>query len=188
MTPSKISKDQIQKIVLSALGFVALLYVYFSFFLGPLNKGRATAEAGIADLQGKLSSSKSEMAKAKNLSRQAAEATARFAALKALSPEGAPIAWFPPRLKLFFANQSVDKATIRLDGSAPFKEPEMAEWEKYSWAMDFPQTDFATLGHALAELENSEPLLAVLRIDIKAVGSDPEFQQVTLNATSTLRK
>ncbi|MEO5719869.1 MAG: hypothetical protein ABIR71_00180 [Chthoniobacterales bacterium] len=188
MTSGKISKDQIQKIVLSGIGFIALVYVYFTFFLGPLNKGRATAETAIADLQTKLASSKTDMEKSRNLADRAAAATNRFAALKAMSPEGAPIAWFPPRIKILFANQKIDKASIRLESSEPFTASEMAEWSAYNWIIDLPQTDFATLGQAIAELENAEPLLAVNKINIKAVGDDPQFQQVTLTATSTLRK
>ncbi len=39
MKIKKMSKDEIQKIVLSAIGFVALIYCYFTFFLGPLLRG-----------------------------------------------------------------------------------------------------------------------------------------------------
>ena len=48
MKPKNLTKDQIQKIILSALGFVALIYCYFNFFLGPLNKSRASMTATIA--------------------------------------------------------------------------------------------------------------------------------------------
>ncbi|MFN2507243.1 MAG: hypothetical protein ABR589_00535 [Chthoniobacterales bacterium] len=188
MNQTKLSKDQIQKLALSGLGFVVLIYVYFSFFLGPLNKGRATAEATIASVQAKLDSSKSEMMKATNLEQQATAATTRFAALKSLSPEGAPIAWFPPRMKLFFANQQIEKATVRLENSTAYKEPEMSEWMRYTWLIDLPQTDFATLGKALADLENSEPLLTIPRLSIKAVGDNPQFQQVSLTASSAIMK
>lgn len=188
MNQGKLTKDQIQKLALSAMGFVVLLYVYFSFFLGPLNKGRAQAQKSITDVQNKLASSKNETTKTLNLETQAGAATARFAALKALSPEGAPIAWFPPRIKVLFANQHIEKATVRLETSAAYKEPEMAEWNKFSWNIELPQTDFATLGKAVAELENSEPLLAVSRISIRAIGDDPQFQLVSLLAHSTLLK
>ena len=42
MTLTKLNKDQIQKIVLSTLGFIGLIYCYFNFFLGPLNRSRET--------------------------------------------------------------------------------------------------------------------------------------------------
>jgi hypothetical protein len=188
MKQSKLTKDQIQKLALSAIGFVVLLYVYFSFFLGPLNRSRASMLATMNELQGKIDSSKSEMMKATNLERQAGAATTRYAALNDLTPEGAPIAWFPPRMKTFFANQGIDKAVARLDSSTPFKEPELSNWVKLSWMIDLPQTDFASVGKAVAALENAEPLLAVTKLNIKAVADAPEFQQVTLAATTTMVK
>ena len=51
MNLPKFSKDQIKKLALSTMGFVFLLYVYFSFFLGPLQKIRAATLAQIADRQ-----------------------------------------------------------------------------------------------------------------------------------------
>jgi hypothetical protein len=187
-TPKKFSKDEIQKLVLSALGFVGLLYVYFSFFLGPLNKSRTAAEARIAELQTKLSSSKTEILKASNLEQQAGAATERFSALKALSPEGAPIAWFPPRMKLFFVNQQVEKSTVRLEANGPYKQPELSDWLKYTWQIDLPQTDFTTSGKAIAQLENSEPLLNISRLSMKADANDPQFQQINLTANTTVLK
>jgi hypothetical protein len=188
MKQIKLNKDQIQKLMLSTIGFIALLYVYFSFFLGPLNRSRDSMLATIDEVQTKVGNSKNEMAKTANLERQATNATTRFAALKALSPEGAPIAWFPPRLKTFFTSQEIDKSTARLESSVPYKEPDLASWMRYNWAIDLPQTDFSTLGKAVAALENSEPLLSVMRITVRAVPDDPQFQQVTLNASTALLK
>jgi hypothetical protein len=188
MKKLNLSKDQIQKLSLSSIGFFVLLYVYFSFFLGPLNKSRDSMLATINDLQSKVGGSKNEMAKATNLEKQASAATTRFAALKALSPEGAPIAWFPPRMKIFFANQQIDKTTARLETSSPYKEAELSAWMRYIWALDLPQTDFTTTGKAIAALENSEPLLAITHLNVRAIGDDPQFQQVSLTATTAIMK
>ncbi|MGZ5021189.1 MAG: hypothetical protein ACXWFY_01330 [Chthoniobacterales bacterium] len=185
---TKLTKDQIQKLLLSSLGFVALLYVYFSFFLGPLNKSRTSMQKNIEDLQAKLGNSKSEISKADTLEKEAGVATSRFAALKNLSPEGAPIAWFPPRMKLFFANHQIDKATARLDTSTAYKEPELSEWTRYSWMIELPQTDFITAAQAIADLENAEPLLALSKVSLKAGTDDPQFQQVTLVANTAIMK
>src|SRR5436305_11556829 len=78
MNLPKLSKDQIKKLSLSAMGFVVLLYVYFTFFLGPLQKIRDTTLGQIADRQKKIDSSKSEVAKAATLKRQAKDSMARF--------------------------------------------------------------------------------------------------------------
>jgi hypothetical protein len=184
----KLSKDQVKKLFLSSTGFIVLLYVYFSFFLGPLNSSRDSALAQINELQDKVANSKNELTKTAKLEKQAETATAQFAALKALSPEGAPIAWFPPRIKTFFANQEIDKASARLESNSPYKEADLANWTRYSWVIELPQADFSTLGKAVAALENGEPLLSITRIDIKAMSEDPQFQQVTLTANTAMVK
>jgi hypothetical protein len=188
MKKLKLTKDQIQKLALSTIGFFVLIYVYFSFFLGPLNRSSDTMLGTIAELQDKVANSKSEMAKASNLEKQATTATTRFAALKALSPEGAAIAWFPPRMKTFFANQEIDKASARLETSVAFKEPDLATWMRYNWLIELPQADFPTLGKAVAALENSEPLLSIIKINIRALPDDPQFQQVSLGASTAIVK
>ena len=188
MNLPKLNKNQIQKLALSVMGFVFLLYVYFTFFLGPLNQSRSTTLAAIEDCQRKIDSSKSEMAKATNLDRKAKDATTRFAGLKSLSPEGAPIAWFPPRMKIFFANQQIDRAVARLESTTGFKQPELAAWTKYNWLIELPQADFASLGKAIAELENTEPLLAVTKLSIHTLPDSPQFQQVGIAATTVIEK
>src|ERR1700736_6655656 len=182
----KIKKDQVQKLVLSTIGFIILLYVYFNFFLGPLNRSRDDMVLEIDDRQRKLSDSKNEITKAANLEHQAAKATSRFAALRALSPEGAPIAWFPPRLKTFFAQQQIDKAVAHLENSTAFKEAELSGWTKYNWWIDLPQADFASVGTAIAELENTEPLLSITRLHIQTLPSQAQFQHVELAAASII--
>jgi hypothetical protein len=184
----KFNKDQIQKMVLSTIGFFILLYVYFTFFLGPLNRSRNTMLGTIADLQTKMASSKNDLNKVKKLEQQASAATARFAALQALSPEGAPIAWFPPKIKSFFANQKIDKVNARLATTSAFSQPELSAWIKNFWSIDIPETDFATLGTAIAKLENIEPLTTVEKLSIHANPSEPQNQQVTMVLATTFVK
>ena len=184
----KLNKDQIQKMLLSAIGFIVLIYVYFTFFLGPLSRSRDSMLGQIDEVQGRVAGSKNELAKTAKLEKQAESATTRFAALKALSPEGAPIAWFPPRMRTFFGNVEIDKATARLEGSSAYKEADLANWMRYTWLIELPQTDFSTLGKAVAALENTEPLLSITHINIKAMPEDPQFQQVTLTASTAMVK
>jgi len=182
------NKDQIQKLALSTIGFIVLVYVYFSFFLGPLTRSHDSMLVKISDLQSKLGSAKAEMTKASNLEKQASVATSRYAALTSLSPEGAPIAWFPPRMKLFFANLQIDKTTTRLEGNLPYKEADLSGWMRYTWMLDLPQADFDVLGKAVAELENTEALLSINKINIHALPSDPQFQQVSLSVSTAILK
>jgi len=188
MKPRKFNKDQIQKIVLSVLGFIGLLYCYFVFFLGPLNKSRALMAKTIADVQVKTASSKTEMKKTASLEMQAKDATGRYEALKATTADGAPIAWFPPKIRTFFGDQGIDKVTARLESSADFKQPELSDWIKDTWAIELPQSEYSALGKAIAELENREPLLAIQHVVIHAVPEEPQYQQVSLLAQTALLK
>jgi hypothetical protein len=184
----KLTKDQIKKLGLSIVGFVFLLYVYFTFFLGPLNRSRATMLAKMNDRQHKLDTSKEEMNNAARLEQNAKAATDRYTALKTVNSEGAPIAWFPPRIKVFFANEQIDKAIARLEGNTAFKQDELSTWVKYNWVIDLPQTDYGTLGRAIADLENTEPLLSVTRLSIHASPEQPQFQHVELAAANLIEK
>ncbi|MDQ6861322.1 MAG: hypothetical protein M3032_09220 [Verrucomicrobiota bacterium] len=188
MTQPKFSKAEIQKIALSGIGFIALIYVYLNFFLAPLAKSREATEKTIAEVRAKIDASQTEIPKATNLERLASTATARYSMLQGLAPEGAPIAWFPPRMKLFFANQHIEKIGVKLDTSGAFTQKELGEWARYVWQLDLPTSDFATVGKAIAELENTEPLLNISRVSIHAGTDNPEFQQVALTASTAFFK
>ena len=188
MMPPKLNKDQIQKIILSTIGFIGLIYCYFNFFLGPLNRSRESMKKTIAELQTKTASSMDEMQKTKRLEVQAKEATGRYEALKQTTADGAPIAWFPPKMRLFFASQGIDKATVRLESSADFPQPELSNWLKDGWVIELPQSEYGVLGRALADLENTEALLAVQSVAIRGIPDNPQYQQVTLHAQTVLLK
>ncbi len=188
MKPKRLNKDQIQKIALSLLGFIGLLYVYLNFFLGPLNKSRALMTKSIVEVQAKTVSSKAELKKTANLEMQAKEATGRYQTLKATTADGAPIAWFPPKMRTFFSGQGIDKVSARLESSADFKQPELSDWIKDTWAIELPQSEYSALGEAFATLENTEPLLAIQHVVIHAVPEEPQYQQVSLLAQTALFK
>jgi hypothetical protein len=183
-----LNKEHVKKLILGAFCLIGLLYVYFAFFLGPLHKSEKTMNAKIEDLQGKIASSKGEMAKAARLEENARAATSHYEDLRKLTPEGAPIAWFPPRIKTFFAEQHIDKATARLDTTTPCKEKELANWSRYIWSIDLPQADFITLGQAIAALENSEPLLTIKKLTIRGSADSPQLQRVTLTLSTLMDK
>jgi hypothetical protein len=91
-------------------------------------------------------------------------------------------------MKIFFSNQQIDKTTARLESNVPYKEADLSGWMRYNWTLDLPQTDFSTLGKAVAELENTEPLLSINHINIHALADDPQFQQVTLSVATAILK
>ena len=128
------------------------------------------------------------MKKTANLEIQAKEATSRYEAFKATTADGAPIAWFPPKMRALFADQGINKVTARLESSTDFKQKELSDWSKNMWSIDVPQSEYGDLGKAIAELENSEPLLTIQHIVIHAVPDDPQYQQANLIAQTALLK
>src|SRR5947208_14061734 len=101
--------------MLGGFGLIGLLYVYFTFFLGPLKNSRNSIQGKINDLEQTIATSKAEISKATKLEESAHAATVRYDAVRALRPGGAPIAWFPPRMKPFLAGQPTDKVVTRLE-------------------------------------------------------------------------
>ena len=94
-------------------------------------------------------------------------------------------------MKAFFSNQQIDKVTAKPDAAgsgALYKQPELTDWLKYTWQIDLPQADFAIMGRAIAELENSEPLLAVSKLSIKDGGENAQFQQIILSVNTAIMK
>ena len=126
------------------------------------------------------------MRKTANLEVQAQEATTRYQALKATTQSGAPIAWFPPKMRNFFAAHGIEKASVKLAATNGYKEPEMSDWIRDTWAIDLPSCDYDTFAKALAQIENTEPLYAVQKISIRAVPEQPQFQQASLTAHTAL--
>jgi hypothetical protein len=54
--------------------------------------------------------------------------------------------------------------------------------------IEIPQADFDSLGKAVAGLENTEPLLSVTKIRIRALPDTPQFQHVALTAATIMQK
>ena len=59
---------------------------------------------------------------------------------------------------------------------------------RYSWVIELPQADFSSLGKAVAVLENTEPLLSITRMSVRALPEDPQFQQVMMVASTAIVK
>lgn len=184
----KFTKDQIQKIFLSGLLMVALLYCYREFLLGTLNRQEAGATTALKDVETKIAGAGTRLKRLKALEEQTRDASERSAAVNALIPDGEPIAWFPPRIKAFFDRQNIRETTVRLDRKEKPTEPELtATYNSFMWNLELPGVAFTPLGIALAGLENEEPLLEITRLQISAQPTAPELQRVTLGCSTLMR-
>ena len=91
-------------------------------------------------------------------------------------------------MKTFLTSYQIDKGTTRLEANTAFKEKELASWSRYLWVIDLPQADFESLGNAIAQLENTNPLLSIRKLRIGAATDDPEMQKVVFTAATIIYK
>jgi hypothetical protein len=180
----KLEQDQIKKIGLSLAVLVALLYGYFVFLLGPVQDGEQKAIAGVASLEPQIADAKQQITKTAALEKKAPFATAFLTNLKNTIPDGAPIAWFPPKMSQFFRSLGIEKCTTRLVSES---ESGMPGFRKLVWDIDVPKVEFVPLGIAISTLENNEPLLDILNVTVDATREDAQYQHATL-VLSTLVK
>ena len=170
------------------MGLAVLVYCYLSFLLGPLQASQASMISETAQLESKIASANTATKQAAALEGTAATSVARSDQFKAMIPAGAPIAWFPPRLKSFFTADEIEVKTVSLINIVPFKETQVTAHAKSDWSVEIPRVDFLALGRSLARFENEEPLSAITSLRIHTIAEDPGFQQVTLGVNRIVVK
>jgi hypothetical protein len=188
MKMPRLSKDEIKKCILSLLGLIVLLYCYSAFLLRPLNQARARMIMTMADREEKLAEGKKTLEVAAQLEQTARNSIARSTTLEKLTPAGAPVAWFPPLMKSFFAADQIEISHVRLLNTTALRQSELTTYSKMDWVIDIPHTDLLLLGLSIARLENERVLSNITGIEIHAVQDKPEFQSVTLGIAMILKK
>jgi hypothetical protein len=183
----KLDKDQQKKVLLSLMLLVGTIYCYFTFLLNPLRASEVAAEAESVGFTKKIAEADGKMRGFNTLKTQAAEARELVDQVNAFIPTGAPIAWFPPRLRAFFDRQGIKGSNVRLR-STERPEAELTKgFINGSWVIDLPNTSFFPVGIAIAGLENEEYLLEITDLKIGARADSPEFQTVSIEAATLLK-
>lgn len=181
-----LAKQEIQKIVLSLILLVAFLYVYFTVLLGPLLVTQEKEVRNIQELNSKIQEASRQIQKTKTLEAKVPEATKDLAGILSKTPQGAPVAWFPPKMAEFFKSRGMEKAVTRLTSETP--EPELEGFRKLAWSVELPRSEFLQMGKAVADLENGEPLIQVLGIQVEGVAGEPLLQHTTMSIATVLKQ
>ena len=181
----KLSKDHIQKIALGGMLFCGIIYSYFEFLLGPLSTGREQATKDGEALAPKIAAARAQIAKTKTIEARAPASLQLLEQVKAMIPEGAPIAWVPTKLTEIFKREGVEKASARMAGE--HTEKELTGFGKFAWAVEVPHVEFLTFAAALSALENGEPLMEVQTLEIEAGRDEAQFQRVSLTLLNIVR-
>ena len=128
----KLTKDQIQKIVLGAMLFSGVIYAYFEFLLGPQTAGRERAIKAAAALEPQITAARGQIVKTQALEEKGPEAQHLLDQVKAMIPSGSPIAWLPTKVADLFKREGVDKVTPRMLNEGPDKE--LTGFSRITWA------------------------------------------------------
>ena len=181
----KFDKEESKKVILAALVLAAVLYCYFNMMLGPLSAREAGAEKAMEDLKPQLAAGRLQMAQTAAVEAKAPAANETLDQIKAMIPDGAPVAWFPPRMVQFFKRQGIDKTSTRLNGEQA--DPNLPGFRKLLWTIDLPRVEFVPLAIAIEGLENEEPLLEITAVNI-GTGDDPQYQHGSLTVSTIVKQ
>ncbi|MEA3187649.1 MAG: hypothetical protein QOD99_1479 [Chthoniobacter sp.] len=181
----KLGKEEIKKITLSLMVLTGVLYCYTTMLLGPLARSEAASQGKIKTIEPQIAEAKKQLQKTSAVEARAPVAAAALEEIKASIPEGAPVAWFPPRITEFFKRAGIEKTQARFVKEET--EKELTGFRKMIWNIEVPRAEFGVLGAAIAALENEEPLLEVTTVTVDALKDEPQFQHATL-IVSTLGK
>ncbi|MEQ1860120.1 MAG: hypothetical protein ABMA13_09305 [Chthoniobacteraceae bacterium] len=182
----KLSKDQIQKIVLGVLAGLGVVYGYFTLLLFPLQASHNTTKKSIAALDPEIAKARAQLARDADVRQQAPLAQATLAQIDRMIPEGAPVAWFPTRIGEFFKTRGIDRATTRLN--AEVAHPKLPGYRRITWGVEVPRAECLTLGTTIAALENEELLVSIESISIETQREEPDTQRVQLTLINMVKQ
>lgn len=183
----KFNKDQIQKIILSGMLFIFLLYCYFTYGLDPLKAKNKRNTTEMEEVQKKLDAAKLQIRKGQNAVTNAATAVATMESIKGMIPREAPIAWLPPRLTAFFASQGIEKIAVKPGRTEPVRLEGLGDFKYYFWSIETEGISFLKMAPALSALENNQPLLIIRGLHFEVLPGNPEMQKFSCELNSILK-
>lgn len=183
----KLSKDDIQKMVLSGLMLLGLIYCYFTFLVGPLSFQQTRNTVMIEALDKQIADAKTKVLRTHNLAQNAKAAAELISQVNEQIPDGSPIAWFPPRMRAFFERHNIKDVLIRTGTTGKPADPALAAYSNVDWTIEVPQVPYGVLGNALSGLENEEMLLEIFHFQLSNLGDNLENQRLSISATTLLK-
>jgi hypothetical protein len=182
----KLNKNQQQKIILGVMLLGGVIYTANQFLLSPLAVERAKLSEEITANEPKLREMRGQIARTKGFEEKAPQSANLMAQVDSMIPNGAPIAWFPPKVSDFFKANGVDKAVAKFGTESV--EKELNGYRRLTWSIDIPDADFLRFAHALSKLENAEPLFEFAGFEIKANREQPDSQRILLSVQNIIKK
>jgi hypothetical protein len=181
----KLDKEQKQKIALGAMLLVGVVYGFIEFLISPVSTAREAAVTNTNALEPKIQMARAQIAKTEGLKAKLPDADKLIAQVSAMIPDGAPVAWFPPRVTEYFRRQGIDKVSARLNSEVV--EKELTGYKRINWGVEFPRVDFIAFARAVSEMENGEPLLEIQGVELEVSRDEVSFERGNLNVNNLVR-
>ncbi len=182
----KLGKEEIQKLALGILLLIGVVYSYFDMLLFPELKKQDAVAKNIASLSPEIKKAQEQIKRAQDLEQSAPGKTQVVPQVEAMIPDGAPVAWFPPRISELFKREGIDKVAAKLNNETA--EKDLPGFRRIAWTIDFPKVDFIGYARALSTLENDEPLVAVTSLSIEPSVDDVETQRALITVNNLVKQ
>ncbi len=127
-----------------------------------------------------------QITKVKTVEAQSPEAKRIVRQVEAMIPDGSPVAWFPPRMNEFFKKNGIDKVVARMNNDSLDKD--YPGYRRVNWGVELPRVDFMPFAAAIADLENTEPLLEIQSLEIEAGRDEAQMQRASLVLSNLVRQ
>jgi hypothetical protein len=182
----KIEKAESQKIVLGGLLLGGLFYCYLVFLLGPLRAWEGRISGMSVEMEHQLQDAKEKVSRGELARREQPAVQLILDQVRAMIPEGAPVAWFPSQINAMLRQQIIPKSTVRMISEAP--EKGLDAYARTLWAVEIPRAEFLPLVRAVADLENQQPLAEISGLTVEANRDEPEQHRVLINLRRVVRR
>ena len=182
----KLGKEEIQKLALGILLLIGVVYSYFDMLLFPELKKQEAIRKNIAALAPEITKAKDQVKKLQELERTAPEKTKVLPQVQPMIPDGAPVAWFPPRVSEFFKRYGIDRVAAKMNTETV--EKELPGFRRIAWTIDLQKVDFVSYGQAICALENEEPLVEITSLMLEVSHDDIESQRALITVNNLAKQ
>ncbi len=168
--------------------FIIVVFAFFNFLISPISTQKQTLASNVTTLEKQVREAKQQITATQTLEVKSAAAIDTIDRANELIPEGAPIAWFPPRIERHFAAHEIPGASARLVNSSTPIEKGLATYNQMEWSLNISKVDFLRFAIALAGLENEHPLLEITALRISTDAEDPALQNIEMEMKNLVRQ
>jgi hypothetical protein len=182
----KLGKEEIQKLALGVLLLIGVVYSYFDMLLFPELKKQEAIRKNIESLTPEIAKAKDQIKRAQDLEKSAPARTQVVPQVQAMIPDGAPVAWFPPRVSEFFKRHNIDKVAARMNTETA--EKELPGFRRITWTIDLPKVDFVRYGQAICALENEDPIVEITSLLLEMSSDDVETQHALISVNNLAKQ